>query len=199
MAGMPGMQGMPGIQGMGGMPGGMRGMPGGMRQQPEQPGVMPSGTPVCVYGLKGAAQHNGKTGQVESYDGQSERYVVDLGEGEQVRIRFDNLAQMIDVEVTGMQNRADLNGKGGRIAGYDEEKDRYHIDIQGVGRASLLLNNLILPANTRGKVVGLTSESGSKWNDKIGKLLSFDREAGRYLIQMTKDEQLRVKPQNLRL
>jgi len=178
---------------MGGMPGGM----GGRRQQPEQPGVLPPGAAVCIYGLKGAAQHNGKTGQVESYDGAAERYVVDLGEGEQVRIQFKNLAQILDVEVTAMQNRADLNGKNGQIAGYDEDKGRYHVDIQGVGRASLLLANLLLPPNARGKVVGLTSESGSKWNDKIGKVISFDREAARYLIQMTKDDQLRVKPQNL--
>ena len=92
-----------------------------------------------------------------------------------------------------------MNGKMGRIAGYDDAKDRYHVDIEGVGRASLLLSNLLLPPNARGKVVGLTSESGSKWNDKIGKVLSFDREAGRYVMEMSKTDQLRIKPANLEI
>lgn len=68
---------------------------------------------------------------------------------------------------------------------------------QGVGRASLQIVNLILPKGARGKVVGLTSAAGSKWNDQIGKVLSFDRDTGRYQIEMTPEEQLRIKPDNL--
>ena len=86
---MGGMGGMPGgMGGMGGMPGGMGGM-GGMpgmggargRPQPEQPGVLTAGTRVTVRGLQGAAQHNGKTGRVESYDAAGGRYTVQLDEG----------------------------------------------------------------------------------------------------------------------
>ena len=67
---------------------------------------------------------------------------------------------------------------------------------QGVGRASLQPSNLILPKDARGKVVGLTSETGSRWNDQIGKVLSFDHEAGRYVVEMSREDQLRVKPVN---
>jgi len=225
MGGMPGgMGGMPpGMGGMGGLPpefaammGGMGGMPmggmpmGGMppmggrggrgqRSEPEQPNLIPAGAQVVVRGLRGAAQHNGKSGQVVEYDASTDRYVVAVGEDEALRIKFDNLVQTKEVEVTGMQNRPELNGKLATIVGYDEEKNRYHADIMGTGRASLQLSNLILSAGTRGKVTGLTSESGSKWNDKVGQVVSFDREAGRYLLQMTADDQLRIKPVNLKL
>lgn len=96
-----------------------------------------------------------------------------------------------------MQNRPELNGKTATTVGYDADKERYHADIAGVGRASLSLTNLILPADARVRVKGLTSEGGSKWNDKIGKVLSFDREAGRYLVELSKDDQLRVRPVNI--
>jgi len=160
---------------------------------------MTAGTKVSVYGLKGAAQHNGKAGTVETYDHSSERYVIRLEDGDQVKIKFDNLVQRVEVEVMGMQNRPELNGKSACVVDYDAENDRYYADIAGVGRASLQLINLILPADTRGKVVGLTSEKGSRWNDKVGKVVSYDREAGRYLVEMTKDDQLRVRPDNLKM
>ena len=204
--GMPGMSGLPpGMEGMmGGMPG-MAGMGGGgggggrgRPQQPEKPSILPNGTRVFVRGLQGAAQHNGKAGEVESYDQSSSRYFVQLsGEGDVIKIKFDNLLQNCRCEVTGMVNRAELNGKSATLVGYDEEKGRIHADIQGVGRASLQKENLILSAGCRGKVFGLTSESGSKWNEQVGKVVSFDREAGRYVLEMTATEQLRIKPGNL--
>jgi ABC-type arginine transport system ATPase subunit len=59
--------------------------------------------------------------------------------------------------------------------------------------------NLILSPGTRVRVSGLTSESASKWNEKVGKILSFDREAGRYVMEMSKEDQLRIKPANMKL
>ena len=176
-------------------------MGGGRRSRAasEKPNILPAGTLVCVHSLRGAAQHNGKAGKVDEYDPTSDRYVVNLADGEVLRIKLDNLVQQVTAQVVGMQNRAELNGQKATIAGYDAERDRYHADIAGIGRASLQLTNLILPAGTRGRVHGLTSDSGSKWNDKVGKVMGFDAEAGRYQLQMTTDEQLRIKPQNLKL
>ena len=34
---------------------------------------------------------------------------------------------------------------------------------------------------------------------QVGKVLSYDRESSRYLLQMTDADQLRIKPQNLTL
>ena len=44
-----------------------------------------------MRGLKGAAHHNGKMGQVEAYDADTGRYAVRLANGEGVKIKFDNL------------------------------------------------------------------------------------------------------------
>jgi len=194
------MGGMGGGMPMGGMP--MGGMRPGRRAPPaaERPSILPPKTVVHVHGLRGAAQHNGKRGQIQEYDASTDRYVVELGDGDVVRIKLDNLVQNVTAEVVGMQNRAELNGQAASVVGYDAEKDRYHADIAGIGqRASLQIVNLILPKGTRGRVHGLTSDSGSKWNDKVGKVLGFEAESGRYLVQMTTDEQLRIKPQNLKL
>jgi hypothetical protein len=136
---------------------------------------------------------------VESLDGAAGRYTVALEDGDALKIKFDNLLQLAKCEVTGMQNRAELNGKSATIAGYDATKQRFHADIPGIGRASLLLSNLILSSGTRGRVFGLTSETGSRWNDKVGTVLSFDREAGRYLMEMSKTDQLKIKRDNLSL
>ncbi len=102
-------------------------------------------------------------------------------------------------KVTGMVRREELNGKDAEIVGFDESSGRCHADIAGVGRASLQPTNLLLPAGARGKVHGLTSDAGSKWNEKVGKVLSFDEASGRYLLQMTADNELRIKPANLAL
>jgi len=177
----------------------MQGMGGGRRRQPEQSSVLPPGTRVVVRGLQGAPQHNGKEGEVDSYDASSSRYLVQLagGDGEVLRIKFANLLQNVRCEVLGMQNREELNGRSATLVGYDEDKGRFHADIAGVGRASLLPTNLILPKGARGTVVGLTSAAGSKWNEQVGKVLSFDKETGRYTLEMTLEDQLRIKPQNL--
>ena len=65
----------------------------------EQPHVIPAGTPVLVRGLQGAAQHNGKTGSVAGYDEGSTRYTVSLEEGESLRIKHDNLLQLVSAGI----------------------------------------------------------------------------------------------------
>jgi len=199
MGGMPGGMGM-----MGGMPGGMGmmgGMPGGMggrqarQQHKDKPDVLPPATEVIVRGLQGAAQHNNKNGRVESFDGQ--RYTVAIQGGDVLRIKHENLLQRVDVEVAGMQSRAELNGKHGSVIGFDETKERYHVQISGQSPMGMQGTNLIFPPTTRVRVQGL--KSGAQWNEKIGKVLEFDRASWRYLVQMTEQDQLRIKPENIRL
>lgn len=223
--GMGGMGGMGGIGGMGGMPGGMPdimaqmmgggmgggmagmgggmgGMPGGMsgrrqRRRPEQPDVLPEGTRVLVRGLTGAAQHNGKTGTVAGFEPQAHRYVVTLEDGEALRIKGENLLQPVVGEVTGMVSKPELNGQKGTVRDYDASKGRYVVSMQNGVALALKPENLILPKGARAKVVGLVSQP--QWNDKVGKVLDFDRERRRYVVQMLADQQLSVKLESLML
>jgi len=213
--GMGGMGGMPGgvpdimaqmmgggiggISGMGGMPGGMNGMGGGRRRRtPERPELLPDGTAVLVRGLTGAMQHNGKQGSVAEWDAAAGRYVIILEDGEALRIKPDNLLQPAAAEVTGMVSKPELNGQTGTVRDYDAAKGRYVVSLRGVPQpVALKPENLILPKGTRVKVVGLVSQP--QWNDKVGKVLDFDRERRRYVVQMTPDQQLSLKLESVLL
>ena len=127
------------------------------------------------------------------------RYAVRLANGEGVRIKFENVLQRVEATCINVPSRIELNGKQAIVTAHYGAMDRFLCDVQGVGRTSLELAWLLLPAGTRGKVHGLTSDVGSRWNDRIGNVLSFDRDAGRYVVQMSRDDQLRIRPINLRV
>ncbi len=93
-----------------------------------------------------------------------------------------------------MQSRTELNGERARVTGFDEERGRYHVSLNGM-MVALQPANLILPEATRARVVGLVS--AAQWNGRVGKVLSFDREKRRYLVQLTDEQQLSVKLENL--
>lgn len=48
------------------------------------------------------------------------------------RRRFENLLQRVTAEVTGMQNRPELNGKNAQIVGFDTAKARYCASLRGL-------------------------------------------------------------------
>ena len=125
-------------------------------------------------------------------------YTVQLDDGEVLAIKFDNVLQLVDAEVTGT-SRDEYNGKSCRVTGFDAEQLRYTCDLGGGKVLGLALDKVILPAGARCRVVGLTSASGSKWNDHIGKVVEYDRVAGRYLLQLGGGNQLHIKPANARL
>ena len=126
------------------------------------------------------------------------RVTVQLDDGEVLAIKFDNVLQLVDAEVTGT-SRDEYNGKSCRVTGFDAEQLRYTCDLGGGKVLGLALDKVILPAGARARVVGLTSASGSKWNDHIGKVVEYDRVAGRYLLQLGGGNQLHIKPANARL
>ena len=199
-------QGMGANGGMGGGFSGGNGHPmsGGRTASGGELGIIPSWTSVTVQGLKGAAHHNGKVAQVESYDAADGRYAVRLPNGEGVRIKFDNLLQRLEAECRGVQSetQATLDGKTALVVGHDAEKGRYLVDLRGGDvrggqRTSLEPANLVLPSGARCKVAGLASAGAAKWNGHIGAIVEFDREVGRYVVQMTREEQLKIRPVNL--
>ena len=179
-----------------------RDAPGGPRAEFDQ-GVPPVCRPLAqrAHLLQGAQQHNGKSATVHSYDGNSERYTVTLRDGgDALRIKHENLLQAVDGEVTGMQNRTEYNGRKAEVCDYDAGRGRYHVRLAGVGgmdsgTISLQPANLILPNGCRARVTGLVSQP--QWNQRVGKVLDFDRVRGRYLVQMSRDDQLSIKLENL--
>eukprot|EP00316_Scyphosphaera_apsteinii_P020706 CAMPEP_0119310288 /NCGR_PEP_ID=MMETSP1333-20130426/18585_1 /TAXON_ID=418940 /ORGANISM="Scyphosphaera apsteinii, Strain RCC1455" /LENGTH=350 /DNA_ID=CAMNT_0007314445 /DNA_START=18 /DNA_END=1070 /DNA_ORIENTATION=+ len=189
-----GMNGMGGMDGMGG--GGRQGGGNARRRKSEQSHVLPCGTHVLVRGLQGAPQHNGKLGKVNDFDEQSGRYIVELADGDVLRIKHENLLQQLQAEVIGMQSKPEYNGQSVHVTDFDEDKGRYHVKVKG-DLAALQPQNLILPDGTRARIVGLTSQP--QWNQRVGKVLTFDRSKRRYLVQVSDEQQLSVKLENLLL
>mmetsp|Transcript_50214 Transcript_50214/g.162711 ORF Transcript_50214/g.162711 Transcript_50214/m.162711 type:complete len:176 (+) Transcript_50214:1-528(+) len=170
---------------------------GGRRRTRERPDLLPDGTRVTVRGLQGAAQHNGKSGEVHESSDATGRYTVQLDDGEVLRIRPENLLQSCSAELTGMERKPELNGREGRVTGWDASGGRYHVSLDGQV-VSLKPDNLILPPGARATVIGLVSQP--RWNGSTCKVVSFDRERRRYTVQM-KDESthLALKLESLRL
>ena len=65
--------------------------------QPEpEPSALSVGGKVTVQGLKGAPQHNGKEGVIQSFEQAKGRYVVELSTGETLALKPDNLTGPAD-------------------------------------------------------------------------------------------------------
>ena len=114
--------------------------------QPEpEPSALSVGGKVTVQGLKGAPQHNGKEGVIQSFEQAKGRYVVALGDGTQVSLKQDNVQQQVEgCEVLGIQSKPELNGQIGTVLDFDAAKERCHVRLGGK-TASLAAANIILP------------------------------------------------------
>jgi hypothetical protein len=76
----------------------------------------PKGSTITVTGLKSAAQHNGKRGEVRSFDEGKGRYVVWLADGEAIRLKPDN-ALLEELPCTSTNSTALSGGIFGRSSG----------------------------------------------------------------------------------
>ena len=198
--GMPG--GMPGMS-FGGMPGG--GMPGAMggsfasARQERRYDAIPSGTIVSLKGLVSQPERNGDRGEVQQYDSRSGRYIVIIEDtDETMKVKPENLLQHVHVKLHGLESKPDWNGQRGTVIAWDESKERYNIYVMGLKRAvALKPANVVLDNDTVGKITGLQSKP--ELNGKYGTIKNFDRNSGRYDVQLSKDKILRLKLENIHL
>ena len=179
---------------------------GGMRQQqqrqqqPTRFDAMKPGTKVTVQGLGSAAHLNGETGAVLYYEPSKGRYVVELGDeddSQQVSLKSDNLQQLVrGVILQGIDSDASLNGKSGSLLRYDAQKDRYLVRLAAIPRAlSLRPESVLLPNGTCVTIRNLQAKP--VLNGQRGTITSFDRQAGRYVVQLNQSESAKLKPGNV--
>ena len=205
MGGMPGgmhMGGMPGGMHMGGMPGGMGGMPGGMprtRRQPKRYDAIPPGTIVSLKGLQSQPERNGDRGEVAEYDERAGRYVVFIEDSDEyLRVKPSNLLQHVHVRLHGIESQQSLNGKRGTIVAWSDHKERYNIHVMDIGKiVSLKPSNVVLENGTVGMIVGLQSKP--ELNGRHGTIKDFNQSTGRYDVQLSADQILRLKLENVRV
>ena len=72
-------------------------------------------------------------------------------------------------------------------------RGRYAVNLAGK-MVALQPSNVILPAGARVKVCGL--QGAAQHNGKIAKIVELDRAAMRYLVQLTSEQQLKIKLEN---
>ena len=218
MGGMGGMGGDPFSQmfgggmggGMGGRPGsfssfgGMGGQPGfgGMpRQQPrvKRYDTIPDGTVVSLKGLVSRPERNGDRGEVQGYDPNSGRYVVVLEDtDETMSVKQTNLLQHVHVRIHGLEKSGEFNGQKGTILAWNATNERYNVYVMSLSRvASLRASNVILEDGTVGQISGIVAKP--ELNGKWGTIKSWNRETGRYDVQLSAEKIIRVKMENIRV
>jgi len=192
------------LSGMGGMGGrgGMGGMGGGYRQQRRAPpsyDAIPAGTIVTLKNLQSAADRNGDRGVVKQYIPSSGRYVVLLEDtDETMSVKPANFIQHVGVRISEISSQPELNGKSGTIITWNEAKERYNIYVTTVQKiVSLKPTNVILDKGTVAQVTGLNSKP--ELNGRWGTIKDWVRETNKYDVQLSENQIIRVKVENMRV
>jgi hypothetical protein len=120
------------------------------------------GKRVRLSELKSRPDLNGTFADVLSFSENTNRYVVNLHNGEQLSLRSANLVpvrqraddtetwlrypQGTRVRIRGLKSRSELNGHSGMVISWDAEQGRLGIQVDGVVKPlALLAENVELP------------------------------------------------------
>jgi hypothetical protein len=137
---------------------------------------------------------------VQQYDPSSGRYIVVLEDapGERIRIKPANLLQHVHVKLHGLESKPEWNGQRGTIVAWDAGTERYNLYIRPLSKViGLKPSNVVLENGTVGRITGLQSKP--ELNGKWGTIKSFNRDSGRYDVQLSTNQILRLKMENIRV
>lgn len=151
---------------------------------------------VIIKYLKKNREKNGKIGKIVNYNINRERYDVYIKEtDENISLKFDNLLQVISIEIINLVNKIHLNGAKGKVIGMNESKDIYKISVDNK-IINIKNNNIIMENNTIIKIFGLDNYN---YNGLLGIINSYDRDTNRYFIKIRNNKILKLKPNNVHL
>lgn len=162
--------------------------------------AIPNGTPVSLKGLISQPERNGDRGEVIDYDANAKRYTVLLEDtdDEKLRVKPDNLLQHVHVRLHSIESQPSLNGQRGTIIAWDGKKERYNIYVMDLSKTvSLKPNNVILDVGTVAQIVNLTSKP--ELNQQFGTIKSFIQDSNRYDVQLSEQQVIRIKLDNVRV
>jgi thioredoxin 1 len=158
--------------------------------------IIPTGTKVQVHGLTGAPQHNGLKGSVAAYNPLKGRYIVkasahDGSDSRELSLKRANILQLISATLVSSGESATLDGVGTSPGLYSltVKKDLSSVELPTV--------EFTLTPGFRCEVAGLVG--AAQYNGKVGEVVSFDEDAGRYVVQVATNKQLKLKKDNVRL
>ena len=108
------------------------------------------------------------------------------------------------MRLVGVRSSPELSGQECTVVGFDEVPEgsedagagRFRVELADGRPASLPVRNCILPRGSRVWVIGLNS--AAQWNDRWGRVESFDEAAERYVVAVEEGRAIKIKPENLR-
>lgn len=161
-----------------------------------RPNIIKKGTNVIVKNLISNKNMNGKLGIIKNYSSTKNRYLVEIQNGTNIFLKIKNIQQIVEVSITNLQQKTYLNNQRGRIIGFNYSSGRYKVVIND-NIIAIEPNKVILNNGTCVKIVNIKKKS---WlNGQWGTIKSFDKFAFRYLVEMRKNEHIKVKMNNVRV
>jgi len=156
-----------------------------------------SGTTIIIKNLKTHMEKNGKMGKIINYHIPTNRYNVFLEEsGEKIALKFGNIQQIVDIIIINLKGNKELNGKRGKIIGYDSAINRYRVVIDDKA-VDIKNENIIIETEACVKIYNI--EHTKKYNGMYGKIMSYDNHSNRYMIKLKGNKILKLKPENIQL
>merc|ERR1712087_635492 len=152
-----------------------------------------------LKGLVNASDRNGDRGVVQQFNPATSRYVVQLEDSNQtMSVKPSNLLQHCKVRIHGLQSQPELNGKTGTIIAWNETKQRYNIYIVVLKKVvSLKASNVILDNQVVAQINGIIAKP--ELNGKWGTITNWIRETNKYDIQLSPQQVVRIKAENVRV
>ena len=98
--------------------------------------------------------------------------------------------------MVGLKSQAHLNGRVGRVLGFDRAAARYRVSLPGEVEVAVKCDNLVFPNGTRVELVGL--QNAKDHNGKWGTITEYSEEDGRYTVCVSDDLSLRPRLANCR-
>lgn len=151
---------------------------------------------VIIRNLIKHKENNGKIGKIINYNINRERYDIYIKDSNKnISLKFDNLLQIISIEIINLVNKIHLNGEKGKVVGLNDCKDIYKISVNNA-IINIKNTNIIIENNTIIKIFGLINNN---YNGLLGKINSYDRDSNRYYIILRNNKILKLKPNNIHL
>jgi len=164
------------------------------------PNLLPARCRVRSFGLS-VADNNGLEGIVENYYKEKGRYEVKFGE-KSMALKPSNLLQLVDVKLATGNESVDAS-----LIDFDSATSDFLLNVN-VEMRRAQFNTFILRQTAHADgcfrngarviVHSLAAEAAKQWNEGMGEVVGYDKDAQRYVIQVSPTAQLRIKPDNLR-
>eukprot|EP00041_Stephanoeca_diplocostata_P012643 m.212114 g.212114 ORF g.212114 m.212114 type:complete len:306 (-) comp19034_c0_seq3:467-1384(-) len=161
--------------------------------------VIRNGVRVRLRGLKAAssASLNSRCGVIQAFDPAKRRYTVKIDDSDRtVALKIDNLLQLCKQVTVFDDADGAVKFSDAEIVDVDDTATTYTVRAPSQNAVQEVpCERLVLPNGTIVCIQGLTGSAAL--NGTWGKICGYDKDAGRYLVQVEQNKQLKLKRRNV--